>query len=136
MRERDHVRSGARQAAEGSVDRAQRVRRRAAAEAARLFDRHDILLAPATPCAATPIGAEWLELDGQRLPLRPSMGLLAQPISCLGLPVCTVPVWGADATLPIGVQLIAAPWREDLVLRAAAALEARGVVRSPVAWMP
>jgi 1-carboxybiuret hydrolase len=115
------------------VMRAQRARRVAALEAARLFERHDLLLAPATPCVATPIGAEWLELDGQRLPLRPSMGLMSQPLSCIGLPVCTVPVWGADPALPIGVQIVAAPWREDLVLRAAAALEAAGVVRAPVA---
>lgn len=115
------------------IDRAQRVRRRYAAEALRVFEHHDLLLAPATPCAATPIGAEVLELDGQRLPLRPSMGLLAQPISCLGWPVCTVPVWLPGAALPIGVQLIAAPWREDRVLRAAAVLEAHGAVRAPVA---
>ena len=61
------------------------------------------------------------------------MGLLTQPISCVGLPVCSVPVWGAHATLPIGVQVIGAPWREDLVLRVAAALEAAGVVHAPVA---
>jgi Asp-tRNA(Asn)/Glu-tRNA(Gln) amidotransferase A subunit family amidase len=30
-------------------------------------------------------------------------------------------------SLPIGVQLIAPPWREDLLFRAAAALEALGV---------
>ncbi len=115
------------------VARAQRVRRVAAQAAARLFEHHDILLAPATPCAATPIGTEWLELDGQRLPLRPSLGLLTQPISCIGLPVCCVPVWDAPESMPIGVQVIAAPWREDLVLRVAAALEARGAVRAPVA---
>jgi len=115
------------------VARAQRVRRAYALEAQRLFERFDLLLAPATPCAATPIGSEWLDLDGQRLPLRPSLGLLTQPISCIGLPVCAVPVWGAEPRLPIGVQLIGAPWREDQVLRAAAALEATGVVRAPVA---
>jgi AtzE family amidohydrolase len=115
------------------VERAQRVRRLYARAAARLFEHHDILLAPATPCAATPIGSEWLELEGQRLPLRPSLGLLTQPISCIGLPVCAVPVWGADAALPIGVQVIAAPWREDLVLRVAASLEARGIAGAPVA---
>jgi AtzE family amidohydrolase len=115
------------------VARAQRVRRAYALEAKRLFERFDLLLAPATPCAATPIGSEWLELGGQRLPLRPSLGLLTQPISCIGLPVCAVPVWGADASLPIGVQLIGAPWREDQVLRAAAALEAAAIVRAPVA---
>ena len=35
--------------------------------------------------------------------------------------------------IPIGVQVIAAPWREDLCLRVARALEAAGVVSAPVA---
>jgi aspartyl-tRNA(Asn)/glutamyl-tRNA(Gln) amidotransferase subunit A len=30
--------------------------------------------------------------------------------------------------MPIGVQIIAAPWREDIALRVAAALEREGVV--------
>ncbi|RZL68587.1 MAG: AtzE family amidohydrolase [Variovorax sp.] len=115
------------------VARAQRVRRVYAEAVAKVFERYDILLAAATPSAATPIGAEWFEVNGQRLPVRPNMGLLTQPISCIGLPVCAVPVWGAHATLPIGVQVIGAPWREDLVLRVAAALEAAGAVHSPVA---
>ncbi|SEB26082.1 AtzE family amidohydrolase [Variovorax sp. YR216] len=115
------------------VARAQRVRRLYAEQVARLLDRFDILLAPATPCAATPIGAEWFELNGQRLPVRPNMGVLTQPISCIGLPVCAVPVWGAHPSLPIGVQVIAAPWREDLVLRVAAMLESAGVAQAPVA---
>jgi AtzE family amidohydrolase len=115
------------------VARAQRVRRLYAQQVARVFERFDILLAAATPCAATPIGAEWLELNGQRLPLRANMGVLTQPISCVGLPVCAVPVWGAHARLPIGVQVIGPPWREDLVLRVAAALESAGVVQAPVA---
>jgi len=118
------------------VTRAQRVRRRYAEAVATLMQDFDLLLAPATPCSATPIGTEWLELDGRRQPLRPSFGALTQPISCIGLPVCAVPVWGAHATLPVGVQLIAAPWREDLALRAAAALESAGVTQAPVARLP
>ena len=115
------------------VLQAQRVRRHAAREAAKLFERFDVLLAPATPCVAPEIGTEWLDLQGQRLPARASLGLLTQPLSSIGLPVCVVPVWGVHASLPIGVQLIAAPWREDRVLRVAAALEQQGVVRAPVA---
>ncbi|WP_027475318.1 AtzE family amidohydrolase [Curvibacter gracilis] len=118
------------------VARAQRVRLRYAQAVAAVFQQVDLLLAPATPCVATPIGAETLQLGERRLPLRPSMGLLTQPISCIGLPVCSVPVWGCDPELPhlpIGVQLIAAPWREDLTLRAAAALEALGLARAPIA---
>ena len=117
------------------VARAQRVRGRYARAAAAVLARYDLLLAPATPCAATPIGTERLDLNGRDLPLRPNMGLLTQPISCIGLPVCSVPVWDAHPTLPIGVQLIAAPWREDLALRAAAALEAAGICHAPIATL-
>jgi AtzE family amidohydrolase len=114
------------------VDRAQRVRRLYAEAVAGLFEHFDVLLAAATPCAATPLGTEWLELNGKRLPLRPSMGLLTQPFSCIGLPVCAVPVW-PEQGLPIGVQVITAPWREDRALRAAAVLEANGIARAPLA---
>jgi amidase/aspartyl-tRNA(Asn)/glutamyl-tRNA(Gln) amidotransferase subunit A len=112
---------------------AHRVRRWFARQVAASFADVDVLIAPATPCAAPVIGTEWLDIGEQRLPARPSMGLLTQPVSCIGLPVCAVPVWGAAASLPVGVQLIAAPWREDRVLAVAAALEAAGVVRAPVA---
>ena len=117
------------------VVQAQRMRRWFALRAAELFKDVDVLLAPATPCVAPTIGTEWLELNGQRLPARPSLGLLTQPISCIGLPVCAVPVWGCHPSLPIGVQLIAAPWREDLVLRVAHALQQQGVASAPVAAM-
>jgi Asp-tRNA(Asn)/Glu-tRNA(Gln) amidotransferase A subunit family amidase len=35
--------------------------------------------------------------------------------------------------LPIGVQIITAPWREDLALQVAAELERSGVIQAPVA---
>jgi len=112
---------------------AQRVRHWFARQVAASFADVDVLVAPATPCVAPLIGTDWLDINGQRLPARASMGLLTQPVSCIGLPVCTVPVWGAHESLPIGVQLIAAPWREDFVLRAAQALQDDGVVHAPVA---
>ena len=114
------------------IEKAQRVRRVYAEAVAAVFEHYDVLLAPSTPCAATPIGTDFIELAGQRVPLRPSLGVLTQPISCIGLPVCAVPVW-SGAALPIGVQIIAAPWREDTVLKVAAFLEREGVVRAPVA---
>jgi amidase/aspartyl-tRNA(Asn)/glutamyl-tRNA(Gln) amidotransferase subunit A len=112
---------------------AQRVRRWFALRAAALFKEVDVLLAPVTPCVAPTIGTEWLEINGQRLPARPSLGLLTQPVSCIGLPVCAVPVWGCHPNLPIGVQVIAAPWREDRVLRVAHALQRQGAASAPVA---
>ncbi|WP_420101339.1 AtzE family amidohydrolase [Bosea sp. (in: a-proteobacteria)] len=104
---------------------AQRARRWFHDEMMRYFSAVDLILAPATPCTAPLIGQKTLEVRGEVLPLRPSLGLFTQPISCIGLPVALVPVTGAG--LPIGVQIIAAPWREDLCLRAAYALQSRGV---------
>ncbi len=111
---------------------AQRIRRQVYLEALALFGQFDLLIAPATPVQAPLIGTENLVINGRSVPARPSMGLLTQPISCIGLPVCTPPLWPAigaqgAADLPIGVQLIAAPWREDLCLAAARALEIAGV---------
>lgn len=118
------------------VSQSQRLRHWFARRVAESFRHVDVVLAPATPMTAPTIGTEWLQLGGQKLPSRASMGLLTQPISCIGLPVATVPLWGCDPAaphLPIGVQVVAAPWREDLCLRVAAALEAQGVVAAPVA---
>ncbi|WP_315709554.1 AtzE family amidohydrolase [Brenneria uluponensis] len=93
-----------------------------------LFEHTDVLIAPATPCPATRIGQETMHINNEDLPIRASMGMLTQPISFLGLPVVTVPL-ATTCGLPIGVQLIAAPWREDIALRAAWQLEQQGIAR-------
>jgi aspartyl-tRNA(Asn)/glutamyl-tRNA(Gln) amidotransferase subunit A len=114
---------------------AQRVRKVAYAEALRLFDRFDVLLAPAAPDYAPLLGSDTFTLNGQTVPTRATLGILTQPISCIGLPACAAPLWPEPQglNLPLGVQLIAAPWREDLCLAAAAVLERAGVAyaRSP-----
>jgi AtzE family amidohydrolase len=117
------------------VYQAQRLRLWFARQVAQVFTGVDVLLAPATPNAATPIGSESMDVNGRTIPTRPNTGMLTQPISCIGLPVCAVPVWpeGGPSMLPVGVQIIAAPWREDLVLRVAALLEAAGVASAPLA---
>lgn len=107
---------------------AQRARRWFHDEMMRHFDDVDLIVAPATPCPAPLVGQKTLELRGETLPLRPSLGLFTQPVSCVGLPVAAVPVQGE--ALPIGVQLIAPPWREDICLRAAYTLQAMGVCRA------
>jgi len=115
------------------IVQAQRLRRWFALRVAEILRDVDVLIAPATPCVAPTIGSESIDVHGRRLPARPSLGLLTQPISFIGLPVCAVPVWGCHATMPIGVQLVAAPWREDRVLRVAHHLQQVGVVHAPVA---
>jgi 1-carboxybiuret hydrolase len=94
-----------------------------------LFKSYDAILAPATPCTAPKIGQQTFILDGVEMPVRPNMGVYTQPISFIGLPVAAVPV--PLSPLPIGVQIIAAPWREDVALRVAHALEQAGTVSAP-----
>lgn len=91
---------------------AQRYRRAAREPTLSLFARFDALLAPSTPCAARPLGAKVLHLNGRERPLRASIGLLTQPLSCLRLPVA------------------AALRREDVASRVAAYLERAGVARA------
>jgi amidase/aspartyl-tRNA(Asn)/glutamyl-tRNA(Gln) amidotransferase subunit A len=67
--------------------------------------------------------------------VRPNLGVFTQPISCIGLPVIAAPIAdpaaiGTPGGLPIGVQLIAAPWREASLFRVAAALARAGVSAS------
>ena len=101
--------------------KAQKFRRWYREQVLELFDEVDAILAPATPCTAPQVGQQTFVLDGVEMPLRPNIGIYTQPISFIGLPVVAVPV--PLTPLPIGVQIIAAPWREDIALRIAHALE-------------
>jgi aspartyl-tRNA(Asn)/glutamyl-tRNA(Gln) amidotransferase subunit A len=115
------------------VTQAQKFRRVFRETMLRIFEETDILLAPATPCRAPRAGQATMVLDGVEMPVRPNLGIYTQPISFVGLPVVAVPVWTSGEHLPIGVQVIAPPWREDLALRVAYQLEREGVCRAPVA---
>ena len=125
---RDRLLSGAMIPA-ALVDRAQKFRRWYRARVLELFGNVDVIIAPATPCVAPRLGQATLELDGVELPLRPNIGIHTQPISFIGLPVVAVPV--PLDPMPIGVQIISAPWREDIALRVAHELERLGAVAAP-----
>jgi len=122
---RDRLFAGAMVPASLAV-KAQKFRRWYRGEVLKLFAEVDAILAPATPCTAPLIGQRTFMLDDVELPVRADLGLYTQPISFIGLPVVAVPV--PIAPLPIAVQIIAAPWREDVALRIAHALEAKGIV--------
>jgi 1-carboxybiuret hydrolase len=111
------------------ANKAQTFRRWYRARVLELFETVDAILAPATPCTAPMIGQKTFWLDGVELPVRANLGIYTQPISFIGLPVVAVPI--PLAPLPIGVQIIAAPWREDVALRIARALEQMGVATAP-----
>jgi aspartyl-tRNA(Asn)/glutamyl-tRNA(Gln) amidotransferase subunit A len=111
------------------VDRAQKFRRWYRARVLEIFEAVDVIIAPATPYVAPKLGQVTSMLDGVELPVRANIGIHTQPISFIGLPVVAAPV--PLEPMPIGVQIIAAPWREDIALRVAHALERSGVVAAP-----
>ena len=78
------------------------------------------------------IGQETSVFDGAEVPTRPTLGIFTQPLSFIGLPIVSVPV-PRDGALPVGVQVVAAPWNERAALRVAAALETMGIAAAPVA---
>jgi AtzE family amidohydrolase len=111
---------------------AQRFRRWYQAQVAQVFQTVDVILTPTTPCPAPDIGQTRMVIDGVELVPRAHLGCFTQPISFIGLPALSVPV-ARPGELPIGVQLIGAPYQEAKLLQVAAMLERQGVVASPVA---
>jgi amidase/aspartyl-tRNA(Asn)/glutamyl-tRNA(Gln) amidotransferase subunit A len=108
--------------------RAQRFRRIYRDRINALFADWDVLITAATPVSAPLIGTEWLDINGTQQPCRAAMGLLTQPISFAGCPVVTAPMWPSSThDMPLGVQIIAAPWREDLAFAVARQLSDAGV---------
>jgi 1-carboxybiuret hydrolase len=111
------------------IVKAQKFRRWYREQVLQLFANLDAIVAPATPFAAPRLGQQTVQLDGAEVPLRPNIGIFTQPISFVGLPVVVVPV--PLQPLPIGVQIVVPPWREDVALRIAYGLEKRGVALAP-----
>jgi aspartyl-tRNA(Asn)/glutamyl-tRNA(Gln) amidotransferase subunit A len=111
---------------------AQRLRAWYRMRVAELFTELDVVIAPTTPCTAPRIGQERITIDGVEIPPATHLGVFTQPISFIGLPVVAVPIRREEG-LPLGVQLIGAPFTEARLLRIAAKLEAMGVAAAPVA---
>jgi amidase len=80
-------------------------------------ERRDLLLCPVCDGPA-PLHGGLANRDGV------DPACFTSPHSLTGWPVATVRCGSSAEGLPIGVQLVARPWREDVALAAAAALEA------------
>ncbi|WP_374632382.1 AtzE family amidohydrolase [Ferrovibrio sp.] len=96
---------------------------------ATLFREVDVILMPANPFPAPRFGEEEIALDGKIHPVRPTIGRFTQPISPLGLPILCLPV-ARSGQLPIGMQLIAPPDSEAMLLKLGETLEKRLSQRS------
>jgi amidase/aspartyl-tRNA(Asn)/glutamyl-tRNA(Gln) amidotransferase subunit A len=101
---------------------AQRFRRWYRDRLGEIFQSLDIIIAPTTPCVAPSLGQEKITIGGEEILVRPNLGRFTQPISFIGLPVLSFPIQLPNK-LPLGVQIIAAPYQELSVFRVAAFLE-------------
>ncbi|NTU78552.1 MAG: hypothetical protein HGA45_03975, partial [Chloroflexales bacterium] len=104
----------------GAFVRAQQARAGLRRAAGAIFGQVDVLLGPIHAGPVPDLGV-------------PAANALAIPFNCLGWPALTQPAGlGADG-LPLAVQLVAAPWQEATLLRAAYAVEqALGPVIPPL----
>jgi len=114
------------------VEQAQRFRNWYRARVLELFRDIDVFIAPTTPCLAPPLGREHvMRINGVEMAARRNLTYFTQPLSFIGLPIVVVPLQNKGG-LPMGVQIVAAPWREIDALRVARRLERDGVVAAPI----
>ena len=117
----------------GWIERAQKFRRWFQEQMLELLGGVDAIIAPSTPMRAPRLGQKTAIFGGVEMPVRPNLGIFTQPFSFVGLPVAAVPIAMEGQHLPLGIQVIAAPWREDFALRVARQLEKSGLAKAPVA---
>jgi aspartyl-tRNA(Asn)/glutamyl-tRNA(Gln) amidotransferase subunit A len=99
-----------------------RAQRWLAGVAARVFDRFDLLVAPAMPVVAPSLGEDTVELEGKRIPFRLALIPFNSPWSFLGLPAASVPCGFVDG-LPVSLAVVGPRLEDGRVLRLAHAFQ-------------
>lgn len=90
----------------GDFVRAQQARAVLRRRMARIFEQIDLLVLPCQPAVAPALGT-------------PAPTTFTGPFNCLGWPAISLPAGMGTAGLPLALQIVARPWEEPLLLRAA-----------------
>ncbi len=106
---------------------AQRLRRRMRAEFDELWNEVDCVVCPSTPNTAPKIGETTIRLGGRDEDVRLATTRLVRGINALGYPALSIPCGLSGAGMPMGLQIVGAPFDEATILRIGAALEDGGV---------
>ena len=102
---------------------AQRVRAKLSGGLLKVLERVDLLATPTTAIAAPDIAQERVTISGQDVPIREALLRITRVFSTVGLPAISVPCGFTKGGLPIGLQLVAGPFSESLLLRVAQAYQ-------------
>ena len=88
------------------------------------WEDYDLLLLPTITDLTPRLGEMHSDLSSEELAaLRRRLGWLTPPWNITGQPAISLPLATSASGLPIGVQLVAAPDREDLLIEVARTLE-------------
>jgi aspartyl-tRNA(Asn)/glutamyl-tRNA(Gln) amidotransferase subunit A len=99
------------------------MQKRVRAEFDAAFLEVDAIIAPTSPVPAPPIGAEFVDVDGEQIGVRPALLGMNRPANFTGHPAISVPCGFTRDGLPIGLQLIGRSFDESTLLRIALAYE-------------
>jgi amidase len=99
---------------------------RASRKIAKFWERYDLWLTPTVTSPPMPLGAFASTSDDPLAAIfkAAEFAPFTAPFNATGQPACSIPLSRNAAGLPIGVQLVAATGREDLLFKVAAQLEA------------
>ena len=102
---------------------AQRQRKRILDQFHRLFEDIDCLFTPSTPTTAPRIGQTEITLADEKYDTRFLTTRFARGFNALGFPALSMPCGESPERLPIGLQIIARPFEENLLFALGETLE-------------
>jgi aspartyl-tRNA(Asn)/glutamyl-tRNA(Gln) amidotransferase subunit A len=111
-----------------AINDLERLRRSSAA----YFRKYDLLVCPTGPVTAHPHDSFELDVEGYKVPGRNALRATI-PSDLTGCPAISIPYGWSSEGLPIGIQLIANRYEEDLLLQVAHSLE---TIREPFRKFP
>jgi aspartyl-tRNA(Asn)/glutamyl-tRNA(Gln) amidotransferase subunit A len=95
------------------------VQKRVRADLDAAFREVDAIVAPTVPVPAPLIGAEFVQIDGEQIGVRPALVGMNRPANFTGHPAISVPCGFTKEGLPIGLELMGRAFDEATLLRIA-----------------
>lgn len=101
---------------------AQNIREQVRQEFEQVFKKVDVIISPTVPFIAPSIGENKILLNNREVAFGDHVSRMIRPTTLIGIPAITVPC-GMSQGLPIGAQILSAPFNEVTILKVAQAIE-------------